>query len=116
MNAKRASLVVAVLGVAIAAADGFRVECESFPTLGGWTLETQSTRFIGSSYLMAHGYGVPVADAETDVEIPASGRYAVWARTRNWNAVWPRNGADGAPVAAGRFQVLVNGSPLVAEL
>lgn len=85
---------------------------------------------------MAHGCGVPVADAWTDVEIAENGRYAVWARTRNWNAVWtrcasPQGGgaklaipdanlpqAPGglAVPAAGRFQVLVNGVPLAGEL
>ena len=86
------------------------LQCESFRELGGWTVETQSTRQIGSSYVMAHGCGVPVADAWTEVEIVEEGRYAVWARTRNWNAVWtPR-------AAAGRFQVLVNGAPLAGEL
>ena len=85
------------------------IQCESFRERGGWTVETQSTRQIGSSYVMAHGYGIPVADAWTEVEIAEEGRYAVWARTRNWNAVW-------TPRAAGRFQVLVNGVPLAGEL
>ena len=65
---------------------------------------------------MAHGMGVPVADAETEVEIPEAGRWTVWAYSRNWNAVWPRMGADSKPIAAGRFQVLANGMPLTAEL
>ncbi len=92
------------------------LNCESFRERGGWALDTQSTRQLGCGYLMAHGMGVPVADAATEVEIPAPGRWAVWAYTRNWNAIWPRLGADGKPVAAGRFQVLVNGAPLAAEL
>ncbi len=119
---KTVSLASGLLAATVLAACGgvqpgsLRVECEGFRSLGGWTVETQSTRQIGSSYLMAHGYGVPVADAETEVEVPAAGRYVVWARTRNWNAVWPRPGADGRPVATGRFTVLVNGVPLAAEL
>ena len=93
------------------------IQCESFLSLGGWTVETQSIRQIGSSYLMAHGYGVPVADAWTEVEVAESGHYAVWARTRNWNAEWSQSrGAGASPPAAGRFQVLVNGAPLEAEL
>ncbi len=40
-----------------------QINCESFRDFGGWVLETQSTRQIGCSYLMAHGMGVPVADA-----------------------------------------------------
>ena len=106
------------------------IQCESFRELGGWTVETQSIRQIGSSYLMAHGYGVPVADAWTEVEVAEAGHYAVWARTRNWNAEWlaseEARGATAphsdtalpppATAAAGRFQVLVNGAPLEAEL
>ena len=86
-----------------AAAQTLRVECESFETLGGWTVETQSMLQQGSSYVMAHGYGVPVADAETTVTIPAAGRYAVWARTRDWTDEW-RKGRGTAP---GRFTVRI---------
>ena len=80
-----------------------RVECESFETLGGWTVETQSMRQQGSSYLMAHGYGVPVSDAETTVKIPAAGRYVVWARTRDWAAAWRAKGSQ----APGRFEIRI---------
>ena len=76
------------------------VECENFKDLGGWAVETQSMRQLGSSYVMAHGYGKPVADAWTTVVFPEDGDYTVWARTRNWNAVWTKG-------AAGRFQIAV---------
>ena len=76
------------------------VECENFKDLGGWAVETQSMRQLGSSYVMAHGYGKPVADAWTTVAFPEDGDYTVWARTRNWNAVWTKG-------AAGRFKVAV---------
>ena len=98
------------------------VECESFKRLGGWIVETQSMRQLGSSYLMAHGYGTPVADAETEFRVPADGHYSVWARTRNWNAEWTRLRQDskGKPdeklPAAGRFRVVVDGTELPAEL
>ena len=85
------------------------INCESFREFGGWILETQSTRQLGTGYLMAHGIGRPVADAVTEVVIPEAGRWTVWARTRNWNAVW-------TPGAAGRFRILVNDTPLAAEL
>ena len=85
------------------------VECENFERLGGWTVETQSMRQLGSSYVMAHGYGRPVADAETAVEIPEAGEYTLWARTRNWNAEWTKG-------AAGRFEVLVGGPSSVSRL
>ncbi len=93
------------------------IQCESFRELGGWVLDTQSTQQLGCGYLMAHGMGVPVADAVTEVEIPEPGRWTVWAYSRNWNAVWPQSrGAGASPPAAGRFQVLVNDAPLAAEL
>ena len=103
-------------------ASSLYVECESFDNLGGWTVETQSMRQLGSSYVMAHGYGIPVADAETEVDVPADGRYSVWARTRNWNAEWTRlrsdckGKAEEEIPAAGRFRVVVDGTVLPAEL
>ena len=78
------------------------IECENFQKLGGWTVETQSMRQLGSSYVMAHGYGKLVEDAVTEVEIPEGGKYTLWARTRNWNAEWTKG-------AAGLF--LVDASP-----
>ena len=86
--------------VPLALAATLFVECENFEKLGGWVVETQSMRQLGSSYVMAHGYGNPVADAWTAVDFPEDGEYTVWARTRNWNAVWTKG-------AAGRFQIAV---------
>ena len=83
------------------------VECESFSDLGGWVVDSHSLRQMGSAYVMAHGCGKPVRDAVTRIDIPEDGVYAVWARTRNWNAEWTKG-------AAGQFQVLVNGQ-LVGE-
>ena len=42
----------------------------AFEEHGGWFVETQSIETLGSLYLMAHGLGKPVADAETYVELP----------------------------------------------
>ena len=39
------------------------VECETFTDYGGWVVDPQSMKRMGSSYLMAHGYGTPVRDA-----------------------------------------------------
>jgi hypothetical protein len=82
------------------------VEAESFAKPGGWVLDTQFIDIMGSPYLMAHGLGTPVKDAETTVQFPAIGAYRVLARTKDWVARWK------APGAPGRFQVLVNGQPL----
>ena len=39
------------------------VECETFTDYGGWVVDPHSMKRMGSSYLMAHGYGTPVRDA-----------------------------------------------------
>lgn len=85
------------------------IEAESFKNLGGWAIDQQSMDQMGSPYIMAHGLGVPVADAETEIDV-STGRYAVWARTRDWTAVWGK----GTP--AGRFAVRVDGEPLPTVL
>ena len=82
------------------------VEAESFADHGGWSLDTQFIREMGSPYLLAHGLGMPVADATTTVRFPAAGTYRVFVRTKDWVASWQ------APGTPGRFQVLVNGTPL----
>ncbi|MEZ6057794.1 MAG: FAD-dependent oxidoreductase [Planctomycetaceae bacterium] len=82
------------------------VEAESFDSHGGWQLDTQFIREMGSPYLLAHGLGKPVADAETTVNFPSTGTYQVFVRTKDWVARWK---AEGQP---GRFQLSVNGKPL----
>jgi len=82
------------------------IEAESFRDHGGWLLDTQSIDQMGSPYVLAHGLGTPVKDAVTEVEIPAAGRYRVFARTRNWVSPWA---GEAAP---GKFQVLVEGKPI----
>ncbi len=99
------------LGVQPLSAAGARAglilaEAESFTRRGGWVIDPQFMDIMGSPYLLAHGLGRPVADAATDVSIPAAGRYRVWVRTKDWVAYW---NAKGAP---GRFQVLVSGRAL----
>ena len=63
------------------------IEAESFTNPGGWVLDTQFIDIMGSPYLMAHGMGKVVKDAETEVEVPA-GEYTLWARTKNWVGPW----------------------------
>ena len=81
------------------------LEAESFSNPGGWVVDQQSMDIMGSPYLMAHGMGIPVADASTEINFPATGRYRLWVRTRNWNARWSQE-------AAGQFQVWLDGKPL----
>jgi hypothetical protein len=82
------------------------VEAESFREPGGWVIDQQFMDQMGSPFLLAHGLGVPVDDAKTEVAIPVRGNYRVWVRTRDWVAPWK---AAGAP---GRFRLLVNGQAL----
>ena len=79
------------------------VEAESFERHGGWKLDTQFIREMGSPYLLAHGLGKPVADARTKVQVKEAGDYRLFVRTKDWVARWK------APGTPGRFQVLVNG-------
>ena len=90
------------------AAEDKLVEAESFAEPGGWKLDTQFIRQMGSPYLLAHGLGTPVADAKTNVQLPAAGKYRVWVRTKDWVARWK------APGAPGKFQLLIDGKPLDA--
>lgn len=87
------------------------IEAENFQNKGGWVVDQQSIDVIGSSYLMAHGLGIPVQDAATIIKVPQSGSYKIWVRTRNWTASW-------APTVdpPGKFQVLFNDKLLTKTL
>ena len=82
------------------------LEAEQFAQLGGWEVDQQSLEQIGSPYLLAHGLGVPVDDATTEVTVTKPDDYKVWVRTRDWVSPWKVSGAPG------KFQLLVNGEPL----
>jgi len=83
---------------------GILVEAASFAELGGWKLDTQHYQQMGGCYLLAHGMGKPVANAKASVNIPQSGTWRVWVRTRDW--------CPGDWQAPGRFRILVDGAPL----
>ena len=80
---------------------GILVEAERFDSYGGWSLDQQFIDQMGSSYLLAHGAGVPVEAARTKVSIPRSGRYYVYVRTYNWTA--PFSEGEGP----GKFRVQI---------
>ena len=86
-------------------AQGIFLEAEGFSNIGGWTNDNQSVSQMGSPYLIAHGLGRPVADAETVFEAPEAGEYQLWVRTRDWTRTWGRTESPG------RFQVIINGKP-----
>ena len=88
-------------------ANSILLEAESFKEKGGWKVDPQFTHIMGSSYLLAHGYGKPVANAKTDAIFPEKGTYNLWVRTKNW--------VPGEWEAPGRFKVVVEGSVLDTE-
>ena len=85
------------------------VEAESFADKGGWGVDTLSNDVLGSSYLIAHGWGTPVADAKTTVKFPGPGKYQVYVRTHNWVEPWTKEHAPG------RFQLAIDGNVMTTE-
>ena len=82
-------------------AESCLVEAEAFAEKGGWVVDPQFVEQMGSPYLLAHGKGEPVADAKTQVNLPA-GRVRAYVRTRDWTPDW--NGEK-----PGRFQLILGG-------
>ena len=100
-------LISIILSINNITAQSLFVEAESFKNKGGWVVDQQFMDLMGSSYLMAHGNGVCVADASTSIKLPASGTYKVFVRTYNWTSPWSK--MDGP----GRFTVKVDGKALL---
>lgn len=82
------------------------LEAESFKNLGGWVVDQQSMETIHSSYVMAHGMGVPVEDAFTEIYAENCAEYNVWVLTRDWTSVW------NVKESAGKFKLLIDGAEL----
>jgi len=103
-------LPISLLAALPVYAGTFLVEAEQFAEKGGWGVDTQFVESMGSPYLIAHGLGTPVADATTEITVPDAGNYRVWVRTIDWTQRLGRKDS------AGRFQISIDGKPLVAEL
>jgi len=71
------------------------LEAEQFAHTGGWVTESAYIDEMGSSYLMAHGMGIPVEDAYTSVKFPYPGTWHLYARTYNWVSPWYAGEAPG---------------------
>lgn len=78
------------------------IEAESFDNPGGWVIDPQFEQQMGSPYLLAHGMGQPVKNANTKIKFSTDGIYHIWVRTKNW--------VPGNWEAPGRFQLKVNGT------
>ena len=74
-----------------------------FEQYGGWVLDQQFFDLMGSTYLLAHGLGEPVADAVTVCQVAESARYNIFVRTRNWTRYWSDAQTPGV------FEVFVDG-------
>ncbi len=98
-----------LLSVQASAAD-LLVEAESFRHKGGWVTDQQFMDQMGSPYLLAHGMGIPVEDAVTQVSFPETGTYYVYVRTYNWTAPWS------AKPGPGRFALYVGGQKISSDL
>ena len=99
------NMVIALLACAVANGAEIFLEAERFENRGGWAVDSQFIDQMGSSFLLAHGMGMPVADATATLDCKEKGVYGVWARTRNWTAPWSEH-------AAGTFTVKVGGKEL----
>lgn len=88
----------------------FLIEAESFLQKGGWAVDQQFMDQMGSPYLLAHGMGVPVSDAVTNINVPNKGEYYVYVRTYNWTSPWCKNKGPG------RFALYVDGREVSSSL
>ncbi len=86
----------------IAPPRGILIEAEDFDDYGGWVVDSQFEREMGSPYLLAHGLGRPVADATTTVSVSEDAVFEVWVRAKDWV---PEH-------HPGRFMLSVNGQRL----
>lgn len=59
---------------------------------------------MGGCFLLAHGMGLPVANARTKFTLPEDGKWRAWVRTRDW--------CPGDWESPGRFKVKVDGKDL----
>lgn len=97
-----------VIGLSSAFPGGRRTDSillcgSSFDELGGWISDPQFMDQMGSSCLLAHGLGSPVADASTSFRVAVEGDYNIFVRTRNWTAPWSDRPTPGI------FRVLIDG-------
>ena len=86
------------------------IEAESFENRGGWVVDSQSMETLNSAYLMAHGIGKPVSNAQTSFTTCEDAVLSVYALTRDWTAVW------GVLESAGKFKIEIDGKPLHTTL
>lgn len=104
------SVCLCIISLLSSSASNLFIEAESFAKKGGWVVDQQFMDLMGSSYLMAHGMGEPVEDAQTEVTFPEKGTYYVYVRTYNWTSPWK----DGE--GPGKFSLYVGNKKLASPL
>lgn len=72
-----------IFSTGLVLADRITILPQAFES-GGWKLDVQFMDTVGSPYLLAHGCGIRVTDAKATVNVPVSGKWRVWVRTRKW--------------------------------
>ena len=97
------TFLASIILIGQAEANNLFIEAESFSNKGGWVVDQQFMDIMGSPYLMAHGMGVPVENANTTVEFPSGGEYYMFVRTFNWTSPWYEGEGPG------KFQISING-------
>ncbi|ARN57035.1 FAD-dependent oxidoreductase [Sedimentisphaera salicampi] len=80
------------------------LEAVHFEKTNGWEIDTQFHNTLGFSYLLAHGLGRPVKNAQTKARFEKAGLYNVWVHTKDW--------CPGDWDAPGRFKLKVGGEYL----
>lgn len=99
---KKHLFLMAIAIFTISCSSGVFLEAEHFQDLGGWTVEDQFFRQMGSPYILAHGCGKVLSPARTRFSLPENGKWHVWVRTYNWNAPWDPE------MAPGLFRLKIN--------
>lgn len=79
------------------------IDAAEFENKGGWKLESQFVRSVGSAYLLGlEKPGTPVEDASTSFTVEEDGNYRFFVRTKNWKF----------PEAPGQFALSADGEEL----
>ena len=63
----------------------------AFEHAGGWIRDSEFILTMGGVYMLAHGLGRPVEDAQSTFTCMESGEYHVYAYTFNWVSPWHRD-------------------------
>ena len=98
--------LVAMMIQAAGASNDVWLEAERFSDKGRWVVDTQYTHLMGSAYLMASGVQEPIGSATTTFMVKEAGRYALWARSKDWVPEFH----------PGRFRISIDGARLGGEL